>query len=148
MTGKKETLALGCDHAGFCVKNEIKEYLLKSGFEVKDFGTFSEERVDYPDFIHPLAEAVNNGVFKRAVITCGSGNGVSMVANKYRNIRAALCWTPEVAKLARQHNDANILAIPARFVSKETAIDMLEAFLNTEFEGGRHAIRVNKISKP
>ncbi len=143
-----DTLRVGiaCDHAGYTLKEELKTVFGKQLFELVDFGTHSEESVDYPDMIHPLAKEVNEGKFDFGIIICGSGNGVSMVANKYRNVRAALCWQVELAKLARQHNDANIVSIPARFISQATAELIVEAFLSTDFEGGRHLARVSKIA--
>lgn len=139
-------VAIACDHAGYMLKEELKGIFGKQLFELVDFGTNSTESVDYPDMIHPLAKEVNEGKFDYGIIICGSGNGVSMVANKYKNVRAALCWQVELAKLARQHNDANIVAIPARFISQATAELIVEAFLSTDFEGGRHLARVSKIS--
>ena len=138
-------IAFACDHAGF----EKKEFLLKKlkdlNYDVKDFGTYSSESVDYPDFAHPMAAAVEDGEFDLGISLCGSGNGINMVSNKHKGIRSALCWTAEISKLAREHNDANVCSIPARFVSQEEAKDIMEAFINTEFEGGRHQNRVNKI---
>lgn len=139
-------IAIGGDHAGFTYKSMLKEVLQELGHEVQDFGPDSEASVDYPDHVHPLAKAVVNKEADYGVLICGSGNGVAITANKYQEIRAALCWTPEVAKLAREHNDANILCIPARFVTEEVAKEMLRIFLKTEFEGGRHLKRVNKIA--
>jgi ribose 5-phosphate isomerase B len=145
MAENKEIIPIACDHGGF----EMKEYLVKHlsdlGFMVKDLGTFSKDSVDYPDFIHPLAKVINDGIYKLGIIICGSGNGAQMVANKYPHVRAALCWNVEIARLARQHNDANILSLPGRFVSFELAGEMAEVFLNTPFEGGRHLTRVDKI---
>jgi len=138
-------IPIACDHGGFEMKEFICESLIKEGYEVKDYGTYSSESVDYPDFIHPLAKDINNEVYKLGIIICGSGNGAQMVANKYPKVRAALCWTEEIAKLARQHNNANILALPGRFINKELAISMVKIFLTTDFEGGRHAVRVNKV---
>lgn len=140
-------IAIGADHAGFLLKEEIKIFLLKKGYEVKDFGTYSEDRADYPDFAHPVAEAVQKGDFNFGALICGSGNGINMTANKHKGIRSALCWTSEIAQLARQHNDANIIAIPARFISKEEAQKCVDVFLSTNFEGGRHSDRVKKISE-
>jgi ribose 5-phosphate isomerase B len=142
----KKILALGSDHAGFELKEFIKKYLIDKGFEVIDFGTNSIESVDYPDFAHPVASAVNDNDFERGILICGSGNGVSIVANKYPNVRAALCWKEELAVLARQHNNANILSLPARFISTDEAIKIVDLFLNTPFEGGRHQKRIDKIS--
>jgi len=145
MDDKPGIIAIASDHAGYCMKESLKKKLMEWGFKVEDFGTTSEESVDYPDIIHPLARAVNDGTFSKAIILCGSGNGVSMVANKYPNVRAALCWMPEIVQLARQHNDANILALPARFISEESAEEFVQLFFNTGFEGGRHERRVKKI---
>lgn len=139
-------VAIGCDHAGFPYKDTIIRTLKKEGIEVIDKGTYSDESVDYPDFVHPVAELVEQREVDLGVLICGSGNGVSMAANKHQGIRAALCWKVELASLARQHNDANILSIPARFVSAKMARQMVKTFISTEFEGGRHGRRVNKIS--
>ena len=141
----KKVIAIGCDHAGFVLKEYLKSELLPLGIDFHDFGTFSEESVDYPDYIHPLAKAVNNGEYEDAIIICGSGNGVAMVANKYEKVRAAICWNEEVVKLSRLHNNANILALPARFITKEQALDFVRLFFSTTFEGGRHERRVEKI---
>jgi len=138
-------IPIASDHGGFEMKEFIREHLLKEGYEVKDFGTYSSESVDYPDFIHPLAREINNGTFELGIIICGSGNGAQMVANKYPKVRAALCWTEEITRLARQHNNANILALPGRFIDKELAFSMVKIFLTTNFEGGRHTLRINKI---
>ena len=140
------TFGLCCDHAGFELKEQVKDWLLDLGFKVTDFGTFSAERCDYPDFAHQLGRAIEHGSVNRGVAICGSGNGISMVVNKYPHARAALCWTPELAQLGRAHNDANVLSMPARFISTETAREILLAFLEGEFEGGRHTARVEKIS--
>ncbi|MFC2107620.1 ribose 5-phosphate isomerase B, partial [Bacteroidota bacterium] len=131
----------------FELKTFLIEKLRDKGIKVRDFGTFSEESVDYPDFIHPVAEIVNNGDRETAIIICGSGNGAQMTANKYENVRAALCWNSELSKLSRLHNDANILSLPGRFIDFEEAWKAVQVFLNTEFEGGRHINRVNKISE-
>lgn len=139
-------IALGGDHAGFEYKKLIIEKLQEQGLETKDFGPFSTDSVDYPDFVHPLATAIENKEFDFGILVCGSGNGVAITANKHAGIRAALCWAPELAKLAREHNDANVLCIPSRFVSEEVAQEMVNLFLKTAFEGGRHANRVNKIA--
>ena len=146
MTDSKKTIALGADHAGFEYKNLIKNKLESEGFEVIDMGTNSPASVDYPDFIHPVADSIEKKEAIQGLIICGSGNGVAMTANKHQGIRAAIAWNEELAALARQHNDANILAIPARFVSEELALSMVDVFLNTEFEGGRHQRRVDKIA--
>ncbi|MBK8702343.1 MAG: ribose 5-phosphate isomerase B [Saprospiraceae bacterium] len=140
------TIAIGCDHAGFTYKEAIVAMLVKQGMAVLDFGTFSEESVDYPDFAHPAANSVEQGRADLGIVLCGSGNGVAITVNKHQGIRAALCWTEELAALGRQHNNANMLAIPARFVSLETAQAMVNTFLHTDFEGGRHDRRVAKIA--
>jgi ribose 5-phosphate isomerase B len=141
-----QTIALGSDHAGYELKKMLISYLESNNLSVKDFGTYSSESVDYPDFAHPLAAAVENGEHAFGILICGSANGVAITANKHQGIRAAICWTEELAALARQHNDANVLCIPARFVSEETAIKMVDVFSKTPFEGGRHAARVGKIA--
>ncbi len=138
-------IAIGSDHAGFQLKETLRTYLHNKGFDVKDFGTFSEERADYPDFAHPVASAVEHKEVEMGVLVCGSGNGVNMSANRHHGVRSALCWTEEIAKLARQHNDANIIALPARFISIEEAEKCVDAFFSTSFEGGRHTDRVKKI---
>jgi ribose 5-phosphate isomerase B len=140
------TIAIGSDHAGFEYKQALKEWLEKNGYAVKDFGAHSLESADYPDFAHPVANAVEKKEFNLGVLLCGSGNGVGITANKHQGVRAALCWTEEVAELARQHNDANIVCIPARFVRYELAEKILDRFLHSNFEGGRHSRRVDKIS--
>ena len=139
-------IALGADHAGYEYKTAIIHWLERNGFQALDFGTDSEASVDYPDFIHPVADAVEQGRAKFGIIICGSGNGTAMTANKHQGIRAALTWNNELAALARQHNDANIISIPARFVPEAVALSMVQTFLETEFEGGRHQRRVDKIS--
>jgi ribose 5-phosphate isomerase B len=144
---KDKEICIGSDHAGYELKEQIRKELEGEGYEVKDFGTWSRESVDYPDFIHPLATAVSDGTFSRGIIICGSGNGVSMTANKHYGIRAALCWLVEIAEMARMHNDANILALPARYISEIEAMTITRTFLTTAFEGGRHRARVEKINK-
>lgn len=139
------TLSIGCDHAGYIYREKIIQFVRKMGYEVIDHGTFTADAVDYPDHIHPVAKDVENGDAQVGIILCGSGNGAAITANKHQAIRAALCWKTELARLARMHNDANILAIPARFVSLKMAKSMTNIFLNTEFEGGRHQKRVDKI---
>lgn len=139
-------IAIGNDHAGTDYKKAIVAYLEAQGHQVTNFGTNTNDSVDYPDFVHPVAEAVSKGNADVGILICGSGNGVSMTANKHQKIRAALCWTKEITELARQHNNANILSIPARFTSEPQAVAMVETFLNTPFEGGRHQNRVNKIA--
>ncbi|MGB0521564.1 MAG: ribose 5-phosphate isomerase B [Flammeovirgaceae bacterium] len=138
-------IALGGDHAGFSYKKSIIEYLNEKGVETQDFGPGSDASVDYPDFAHPLANSVEAGETALGILICGSGNGVAMTANKHQGIRAALCWNTELAELARQHNNANVLCIPARFISLDEAKACVDAFINAEFEGGRHERRVGKI---
>ena len=139
-------IAIGCDHAGFTVKQEIMRNFKKEGFGFRDYGCFSEESVDYPDIIHPLAKEIDKGIIKRGIIICGSGNGVAIVANKYKFVRAAVCWNGDITRLARQHNDANIMSVPARFLSTEEILNLVKIYLTTDFEGGRHLRRVEKIS--
>ena len=146
MEDAKELIALGSDHAGYKYKSLIVDWLKNNGYEIFDAGTHSEESTDYPDHIHPVADMIESGEAKAGIILCGSGNGAAMTANKHQGIRAALCWNTELAALARQHNDANILAIPGRYVDESLALDMVKVFLTTEFEGGRHQRRVDKIS--
>ncbi|MBN1951101.1 MAG: ribose 5-phosphate isomerase B [Bacteroidales bacterium] len=138
-------IAIASDHAGFELKVHVKEYLEKEGHVVKDFGPFSGESSDYPDFAHPLAKAVENKEFDLGISMCGSGNGINITANKHAGIRSALCWRKDIAELARQHNDANICAIPARFVTVAEAKGIIDAFLGADFEGGRHKRRIDKI---
>jgi ribose 5-phosphate isomerase B len=140
-----QKIAIGADHAGFSLKEHLRQWLEKNGHVTKDFGAYSNESADYPDFAHPVAIAVEKKQFDVGLLVCGSGNGVAMTANKHQGIRAAICWTEELAGLAREHNDANILCIPARFLSTEDAERILERFLHSTFEGGRHARRVDKI---
>lgn len=142
---KKLKIGVANDHAGFERKAAVLKYLEQQGIEFKDFGAFSDESSDFPDFAHPLADAVSKGEFDLGITLCGSGNGINMAANKHRGIRSALCWIPEIAALARQHNDANICSLPARYVSDKQAVDIVDAFLKAEFEGGRHLRRINKI---
>lgn len=139
-------IAIGGDHAGFAYKKEMIAKLVAAGYEIKDFGPYSDASADYPDFVHPLADAIEKGEFEQGILICGSGNGVAITANKHQGIRAALCWNQDLAALSRQHNDANVLALPARFISFDLALELAEVFLTTEFEGGRHATRVNKIA--
>jgi ribose 5-phosphate isomerase B len=138
-------IPIGCDHAGFELKDKIVAFLAQKNIEVKDYGTNTGDSVDYPDFGHKVADYVetHKGL---GIVICGSGNGINMTVNKHQGIRSALCWTTEIAELARQHNDANIIAIPARFVSEDLAIEMVDKFITTAFEGGRHQRRVDKIS--
>lgn len=139
-------IAIGSDHAGFELKGVLTQLLEKKGFEVKDFGCYSTDSMDYPDSAHPVCESIEKKESDLGLLICGSGNGITMTANKHQGIRAALSWIPEIASLARQHNDANILSIPARFVSEELAIEITNAFFDAEFEGGRHQKRVDKIA--
>ncbi|SDC47286.1 ribose 5-phosphate isomerase B [Pedobacter soli] len=144
MSDTKIKIAIGADHAGFEYKEILKDFL--QAYEVKDFGPYSADSVDYPDFAHPVANAVESGEFTYGILLCGSANGVAITANKHQGIRAGLCWENEVASLVRQHNNANVLCIPARFVSADEAKKITETFLTTAFEGGRHQNRVEKIS--
>ena len=139
-------IPIGADHAGFQLKELIRQYLIDLGYEVKDFGCFSEESIDYPDYAHPVSEMVQANPEMRGILICGSGNGINMTANKHAGIRSALCWKKDIAELARLHNNANIIALPARFISFEEAKEMVEVFLTTDFEGGRHQKRVEKIA--
>jgi ribose 5-phosphate isomerase B len=140
----KLKIAIGADHAGYDYKEILKAHL--AAHEIKDFGTYTTDSVDYPDFAHPVASAVESGDFDFGILVCGSANGVAITANKHQQIRAAICWENEIAALARQHNNANIICIPARFVSTDLAKQMADTFLSTAFEGGRHEKRVDKIS--
>ena len=142
----KVIIPIGADHAGFQLKERIKAHLDALGYEVKDFGCYSEESIDYPDYAHPVASMVEENDNMLGIVICGSGNGINMTANKHQGIRSALCWKKEIAELARQHNNANIIALPARFISEEEGIEMVDVFLKTTFEGGRHQNRVNKIA--
>jgi ribose 5-phosphate isomerase B len=144
-TLKELKVAICNDHAGYELKLELVEKLKNQLAEIKDFGCFSAESCDYPDFAHPMASAVEKGDFDFGIAICGTGNGISMTANKHQGIRAALCWKKEIAALAREHNDANVISLPARFVSAEEAYEMVMTFLTTDFEGGRHQRRVDKI---
>ncbi len=146
MSSNTKTIAIGADHAGFEYKNAIKIKLEAEGYLVIDKGTYSLDSVDFPDFVHPVAESIEKKEAYQGIIVCGSGNGVAMTANKHQGIRAAIAWNDDLAALARLHNDANILAIPARFVSEDSALSMVDVFLNTSFEGGRHQRRVDKIA--
>jgi len=143
---KKNKIAIVSDHAGYKLKEKLFKYLIDEHYEVKDFGCFTEEAVDYPDFGHPLAKAVASGEFELGLSICGTGNGINMVVNKHPGIRSALCWNEEISRLARAHNDANICALPGRFISDSEAFLIVKTFLNTDFEGGRHKRRVDKIS--
>ena len=139
-------IALGGDHAGFEYKKEIEKYISAKGHEVKDFGPYTNDSVDYPDFVHPLATEVEKGNFDFGILVCGSANGVAMTANKHQGIRAGIAWAKELASLTRQHNNANVLCLPARFISLDVVKECVDAFLTTSFESGRHQNRVNKIS--
>ena len=141
----EKPIALCSDHAGYATKQAVIAYLEQAGIAYKDFGTYSEESCDYPDFAHKCAEAVESGVCYPGIGICGSGEGVCMTLNKHQGIRAALCWKPEIAALAREHNDANILVMPGRFISNDEALEITKVFLNTEFAGGRHQRRIEKI---
>lgn len=140
------TIPIGSDHAGFILKEAIIKHLQSKGFELKDYGCYSEESIDYPDYAHPVSEYITSNEGSLGILICGSGNGINMTANKHQGVRSALCWNPEIALLARQHNNANIIAIPARFITIEAALLMVDVFLTTSFEGGRHQLRVNKIN--
>ncbi|WP_294140386.1 ribose 5-phosphate isomerase B [uncultured Sanguibacteroides sp.] len=138
-------IAIACDHAGYEYKERLVKYLRDKGHEVKDFGTHSTESMDYPDTAHPLAVSVESGEYEKGIVLCGSGNGISMTVNKHQGIRCALCWNMELAALARQHNNANVCSIPARFIAYEEAQNVIDIFLSTAFEGGRHQRRIDKI---
>lgn len=140
-----KTIGLCSDHAGFPLKQHIKQWIEAKGLAYKDFGTYTEESCDYPDFAHPMGEAIETGECYPGIAICGSGQGISMTLNKHQGVRCALCWEPELATLARQHNDANVLAMPGRFISNEKADAIMEAFFSAQFEGGRHQRRVDKI---
>lgn len=141
-----KAIGLCCDHAGFELKEQIKQYLETKGLEYKDYGTYSTESCDYPDFAHALAKGMENNEVYPGIAICGTGNGINMALNKHQSIRAALCWMEEIAALARSHNDANVLVMPGRFINKEDAFKCIDTFFNTPFEGGRHQKRVDKIS--
>ena len=143
---EKPRIAVGCDHAGFQYKERIKKMLIEESYPVKDYGTYSEDSVDYPDFVHPLADSIEQNENEFGILVCGSANGVAITANKHQKIRAAIAWQNDVAGLARKHNDANVICIPSRFVTAEDAIQFVKTFLASSFEGGRHANRVNKIA--
>lgn len=142
----RQKVGIASDHAGFELKKELKTYLCEKGYEVVDFGTDSDASVDYPDFAHPLAAAVEYASVSFGVAICGTGNGICMTANKHQGVRGALCWQPEIAALAKQHNNANVIALPARFISAEMAKSIIDAYLQAQFEGGRHQRRVDKIA--
>ncbi len=143
-----ETIGLASDHAGFALKQSVKSYLDEKGIPYRDYGTDSEASCDYPDYAHALAEGLAKGECQRGIAICGSGEGISMALNKHQHIRAALVWMPEIAKMARLHNDANVLVMPGRYISSDTAREIMDAFLNTPFEGGRHLNRIAKIPVP
>ena len=143
---KKKKIAIVSDHAGYFLKEKILSYLIKEKHDIKDFGCSSPETVDYPDYGHPLASSVSAGEFDLGISICGTGNGINMVVNKHQGIRSALCWNEEISRLARAHNDANICALPGRFISEAEAYLIVKTFINTEFEGGRHKKRIDKIS--
>jgi len=142
---KKNKVAIVSDHAGFYLKGKLIEYLKKQKYEVKDFGSYTEENVDYPDYGHKMAISVSAGEYEMGISICGSGNGINMTVNKHQRIRSALCWNEEISRLARAHNDANVCAIPARFISESEAYLIIKTFLETDFEGGRHKRRIDKI---
>lgn len=142
---EKTTIAMASDHAGYEMKQKVEKYLKEKGYETKDFGTFSEASCDYADFAHPAAEAVEKGEYPFGIAMCGSGNGIQMTLNKHQGIRAALCWIPEIATLAKQHNNANFLVLPARFITEDEAYRIVDAYLDAKFEGGRHQRRIDKI---
>ncbi len=144
---QNQTIAIGCDHAGFPFKDPIIAHLKEQGYEVKDFGTYSLDSVDYPDFVHPVAKSIEAGESQIGVLICGSGEGVCITANKHAGIRAALVWRDDITALSRQHNNANVICLPSRFISLNDAIKFVDVFLATEFEGGRHERRVEKISQ-
>jgi ribose 5-phosphate isomerase B len=142
----KSKVVIGADHAGFELKESIIKHLNTKGYDISNHGCFSKESIDYPDFGHPVAEEVEFKENSFGIVICGSGNGINMTANKHQGVRSALCWKTEIAKLAREHNNANVLALPARYLSENEAIEIVDVFLDTQFEGGRHARRVEKIT--
>lgn len=142
---KNKKIAIAADHAGYFLKEKIKKYLISEKYEIKDFGSYTEETVDYPDYAHPLADAVAKGDYTLGISICATGNGINMTVNKHQGIRAALCWNEEISKLARAHNDANICALPGRFISESEALLIVRTFITTDFEGGRHKRRIDKI---
>lgn len=139
-------IGIAADHAGVTYKDRLKQYLENKGFELIDYGTQGTDSVDYPDFAHQLGQAIDKGICERGIVICGSGNGITMTVNKHQKVRAALCWTKQIAELARLHNDANVCGLPARFIAYELAEEIVETFLHTDFEGGRHQKRVEKIA--
>lgn len=138
-------IPIGCDHAGFELKTKIMQHLEAKGFTLEDKGCYSEDSIDYADYAHPVAALVESTPDMKGILLCGSGNGINMTANKHQGVRSALCWSPEIAKLAREHNDANILTLPARFLTEEVALEIVDIFFSTAFEGGRHQKRIEKI---
>jgi ribose 5-phosphate isomerase B len=142
---KNKKIAIAADHAGYFLKEKIKKYLISEKYEIKDFGSYTSENVDYPDYAHPLAVAVSNGDFDLGISICATGNGINMTVNKHQGIRSALCWNEEISRLARAHNDANICALPGRFISESEALLIVKTFVTTDFEGGRHKRRIDKI---
>ncbi|MCB2197332.1 MAG: ribose 5-phosphate isomerase B [Bacteroidetes bacterium] len=142
---KNITLGIASDHAGFEFKEKLKKDLEKEGYNIKDYGTYSSESTDYPDFAHPLANSIENKEHTFGITLCGSGNGINMTANKHQGVRAALCWNKEISELARLHNNANICSLPARFIDYNLAKQIVDIFINTRFEGGRHQRRIEKI---
>lgn len=142
----KNVITIACDHAGFALKEKIKLHLIENGFKIMDFGTHNEESCDYPDYAHQVGKYIQNNADCFGIVLCGSANGVNMVVNKYPKVRSALCWKPEIASLARKHNNANVLAVPARFIDEKEAIEVVNVFLSTDFEGGRHQGRIDKIA--
>ena len=143
---KNQTIAMASDHAGYNLKQDVRAWLESQGAQVKDYGCYSTESCDYPDYAHPLAEAIDKGEFERGIVICSTGNGICMTANKHQGVRAALCWDTPLVLLARQHNNANVLGLPANFITKEKALEMVRLFFATDFEGGRHERRVSKIA--
>ncbi len=141
----KKTIALASDHAGFEKKQVIIRFLEESGILYNDFGCYSDDSCDYPDYAHALAHAIDSGEYELGITFCGSGQGISITANKHQNVRSGLCWNTEIGKLAREHNNANVCAIPSRFVTDDEAVAIVKAFLTAEFQGGRHAMRITKI---
>ncbi len=139
------TIAICSDHAGFELKEKVKVFLTEKGYSVEDFGTHSAESCDYADFAHPMAHAIEEGKHHTGISICGSGNGINITVNKHQGIRSALCWNAEISKLAREHNNANVCALPARFITEAEAYEIIDLFLNTAFEGGRHQTRIDKI---
>ncbi len=138
-------IPIACDHAGFELKTKIIVFLEKKGYKIKDFGCHSDASIDYADYAHPLATLIEENKEMKGILLCGSGNGINMTANKHQGVRSALCWTSEISKLARQHNDANVLTLPARFISEKEALEIVSIFFSTDFEGGRHQLRIEKI---